>query len=375
MAHHGNVGGRAGWRAAGVVALLLTGCSSSSVTTPDAGGHPTFAGTHFQTATAVAFARGERGVAMVDGLAADGSGPHARVRFIDARTGERETFDAGASSAIVGPVAWMSGDTLFVTGAACPRWSRAAARQSHDGSELDAICGADRQVLLRLDLRAGTWRTVSTDLPSVTFPLHPSRGEATVALLGADLGHRLGTDGRVEALETASLPEGASFTPCVTSRSALTIAWSNGAERTMVGAYVLRGRSWVPTAHEALSTLVQPNVVGCTSDGLLVKRAVAGASGPGASSTVLLTAEGDRLVLQPVDPPPSATLAGIVVEAGGTPIARGGPGSSGFALRRGRWVPLDISLPGPAARAQVLVGDRLDWTENTSERAGIVQER
>ena len=37
---------------------------------------------------------------LFDGLAVDGSGPHARVRFIDARTCERETFDAGTSSAI-----------------------------------------------------------------------------------------------------------------------------------------------------------------------------------------------------------------------------------------------------------------------------------
>ena len=206
---------------------------------------------------------------MIDGLNTDGDTPHLRIVFLSAEKSVRRVFDSDTKSAMVGPIAWMSGSKLFVVGSACPAWSREAGSDSSDGSDLDKICGTSRQELLSLDLDSGKWVTLVSSLDQSQFPLYGGSGDADFALLGAGLSTRLNVDGTTRTLNTSRLPSDASFFPCITSGGAIAISHSTGPDNASLGAFILHGDNWEPISVSD-DKILSFATIGCTADGLFL---------------------------------------------------------------------------------------------------------
>ena len=304
---------------------------------------------------------------MVDGLAHVNGDSQVRVRFAPADGSEMMTFDDSESVPLDGIGAWLSGTDLVVTGMACPHWSPTAGADS----DVEAICGATRQVVLHLDLKEGKWTTVTERLDPQQVPLYPSVGDAPYALLGVHLGARMFPDGRIESLDATALPAGASETPCVGSNGAMAYATSSGADNAGLGTFALKGATWErldagADGEDAPSSWTSHL---CTVEGFVLSH-VAPESIP--SYELVALGPGGSSTRTKIDPPPidaAPLIPTMSVDAGGLLLATAPGHGATYALRDDGWQPVEGRIPD-GARAQLLIGSHANWISAPDDTPG-----
>lgn len=345
------------------IPLLVAGCGSEGITATRASGPVDFAGIAFETSTAVTFAGGRAGSVMIDGLNDDGGTAHVRVRFAPADGGGMKIFDDDEAGPLDGIGAWLSGQDLIIAGGACPHWSRAAALKSSDGVDMRAICGEDREVVLRLNLGNGEWTTIDDDLDPAKSPYFSSFGDSPYALAGTNLDARMFPDGRIESLDASALPAAAdaSETACVGPNGAMTSAMAANRDNSGLGTFVLEGTKWQKMdSKEADGFWVSHE---CTAGGLVMVHVAPDAS---PSYELLALASDGTPTKNEISPPPIATtprIPVISVDAAGLLLATNPDDGTTYALQDGRWQRLQGSIPD-GVRSKIVLGNQVNWIDS-----------
>lgn len=347
--------------------LSIFGCGSQSEMVPLSPGPSEFAGVSYKTVSAVTFAGGRAGSVMVDGYNEGGGEPHVRVRFLPTDGSAMQVFDDHEAVPLQGVLAWLSGTDLIITGTACPQLSLAAATAT-EGNDLQAICGATRQVVRHLDLDDGTWTVIDDDLAHDRFPLHPSFGDAPFALMGMQLDARIRTDGTIEPLDTSAFPPEASLNSCVGRHGALAHAASWGPENAHLGTFVLKGETWEKVDSKGATRTADAEGAGvsyyCSADGLVAVHVRPNAPQTAPSYELFAVGSDDEATYTAIDPPPTNPTAGgppLMVDGAGLLLAVDAQDGTTFVLRDGVWHRLDGRSPSDGTVARIVVGDRVNW--------------
>lgn len=347
--------------------LGITGCGSQEESVPQASGPFDFAGIAYKTASAVTFAGGRTGSVMVDGYNDQDGNAHVRVRLAPVDGSAMKTFDDDTAVPLQGVLAWLSGTDLIVTGTACPKLSLAAATES-EGDDLQAICGATRQVVRHLDLDDGTWTVIEGDLAHDRFPLHPSFGDAPYAFMGTTLAARILTGGKIEAIDNSVFPSDASATSCVGPHGTLAHAVSSRPDNAGLGTFLLKGKTWEKSGSQDADSTADAEGAGtsyyCTAEGFVVAHLRPNAPQTTPSYEILAIGPDGTTTSTAIDPPPIDPTPGgppLTVDGAGQLLAFDADVGTTFALQGGTWHRLDGRLPPAGTVTRIVVGHQVNW--------------